>query len=124
MRALAALPVALMAAAVAGCGGSGGGSGGGSAGAASTAPCPKGSVVIRMHGIAFDPRTATAKVGQKVCWTNEDGVQHDAVADDGDFKSELFGQGHTFVTTVRRAGPVTYVCTVHPGMQATLRVTP
>jgi plastocyanin len=104
--------------------GSSGGSGGGSQGQASSSPCPKGAVVIHMHDIQFAPKTATAKVGDKVCWTNDDDVQHDAQADNGSFKSSLFGKGETFTTTVSKAGDVAYVCTVHPNMTATLKVKP
>jgi plastocyanin len=121
---LAILPV------LAACGGGGGGggdksssgsSGGGSSAVASA--CPKGAVVIHMKDIKFAPDTATAKVGQKVCWINDDDVQHDAEAQSGaDFKSDLFGKGKTFTATVSKAGTVQYVCTVHPAMTGTLNV--
>jgi plastocyanin len=106
--------------------GGGGGGGGGSAseGAASSQPCAKGAVVVHMRNIQFDPQTANAKVGDKVCWVNDDDVQHDTQADNGSFKSALFGKGETFTTTVSKAGDVAYVCTVHPNMKATLKVSP
>jgi plastocyanin len=104
--------------------GGGGGGGGGSESAVSKSPCPNGAVVIRMHNIQFNPQTASAKVGDKVCWQNDDDVQHDAQADDGAFKSALFGKGETFTTTVTKAGDISYVCTVHPNMTATLKVKP
>jgi plastocyanin len=123
------LPLALtIALGVAACGGSsdggGGGGGGGGTTAASKSPCPKGALVIHMRNIQFDPQTANAKVGEKVCWINDDDVQHDAVADGGAFKSALFGKGETFTTTLSKAGDVSYVCTVHPNMTATLKVKP
>jgi plastocyanin len=109
--------------ALAACGG--GGDSAASAGGASTSPCASGAVVIHMRNIKFDPASATAKVGQKVCWINDDDVQHDAQADKGaDFKSSLFGKGSTFTTTLAKAGPVSYVCSVHPGMTGTLDVKP
>jgi plastocyanin len=77
-----------------------------------------------MRNIQFVPQTASAKVGDKVCWTNDDDVQHDAQADNGAFKSALFGKGQTFTTTVTKAGSIAYVCTVHPNMTATLKVKP
>jgi plastocyanin len=111
---------------LAACGGGdddGGGGGGGGAAGASSGECPSGSVQIKMADIKFDPETATAKVGQKICWTNEDSVDHDAVADSGaDFKSELFGKGQTFTATVDKPGTVKYECTVHPGMKGTITV--
>jgi plastocyanin len=121
MRAVLPLAV-LVALALAACGGSSGGGTGQTA--ASKRPCPQGALVIHMHGIQFAPRTAIAKVGQKVCWVNDDDVQHDAQADSGAFKSALFGKGETFTTTVTKAGDISYVCTVHPNMTATLKVKP
>jgi plastocyanin len=128
MRAVLVLALALGLAACGGSssssGGGGGGGGGGSESAASKSPCPKGAVVVRMHNIQFSPQTASAKVGDKVCWQNDDDVQHDTQADNGAFKSALFGKGETFTTTVTKAGDISYVCTVHPNMTATLKVKP
>jgi plastocyanin len=119
------LPAVLLAAAlplaVAACG-SGSSSGGSSDTTAGS--CPKGAVVVHMRDIRFDPEDATAKVGQKVCWTNDDDVQHDAVDEDGHaFHSALFGQGKTFTWKADKAGTVKYVCTVHPGMDGEIDVT-
>src|SRR6478609_9451239 len=103
----AVLPLALLLAlGLAACGGSssssGGGGGGSSESAASKSPCPSGAVVVHMHNIQFAPQTVGAKVGGKVCWRN----------------------GETFTTTVAKAGDISYVCTVHPNMTATIKVKP
>jgi len=117
-----ALPLLLLALFAAACGGDDGGGGGGEEGATSEA-CPSGSVEIKMIDIKFDPEDATAGVGQEVCWINEDTVDHNAVAESGaDFKSELYGKGETFTTTVDTPGTVDYVCTIHPGMTGTLTI--
>jgi plastocyanin len=89
----------------------------------SSEACPDGAVVIRMADIKFDPEDATADAGQQICWTNEDSIDHNAVAESGaDFESELFGKGETFTTTVDSPGTVEYVCTIHPGMVGTIAV--
>ena len=76
-----------------------------------------------MVDIKFDPKDATAGVGDQVCWVNEDTIEHNAVAEQGgEFESELFGKGKTFTTTVDAPGKIPYVCTVHPGMTGTLTV--
>jgi plastocyanin len=91
----------------------------------SAAECPDGAVVIAMRDIKFVPDEATAKVGQTICWPNEDEIQHNAVAEEGaDFKSELYGKGEVFSAAVQEAGTVSYVCTIHPGMDGTIEVTP
>ena len=113
------LPLALVILGLAACGGDDDGGGGQGA---SSAACPDGSVEIKMVDIKFDPQDATAGVGQQVCWVNEDTIEHNAVADDGQFESELFGKGQTFSATVDSPGEIPYVCTVHPGMTGTLTV--
>ena len=91
----------------------------------SAGECPEGAVVIAMRDIKFVPDEATAKVGQMICWPNEDQIQHNAVAEEGsDFKSELYGEGEIFSTSVVDPGTVRYVCTIHPGMDGTIEVTP
>jgi plastocyanin len=112
------LPLALvLTLVVAACGGDDDGGGG-----ASSEACPSGAVVIRMVDIKFDPEEATAGVGQQVCWVNDDTVEHNAVADGDQFKSDLFGKGQTFTTSVDTPGTIPYVCTVHPGMTGRLTV--
>ena len=114
------LILAVLALGVAACGGD---DGGGEQGASSSA-CPDGAVVIEMVDIKFDPEDATADVGQDICWTNEDSIDHNAVAETGaTFESELFGKGETFTATVDQPGTVEYVCTIHPGMEGTIEVT-
>jgi plastocyanin len=113
------LPLILLALLAAACGGDDGGEQGASSGA-----CPSGSVVIKMADIKFDPENATARVGQEVCWSNEDSIDHNAVAESGaSFESELFGKGQTFTTSIDTPGTVKYVCTIHPGMTGTIEVT-
>ena len=124
VRALAVIAVCALA--LAACGGDDedGGNGGGEAPAAASG-CPEGAVVIAMRDIKFVPENATAKVGQEICWPNEDEIQHNAVAEEGaDFESELYGKGETFTATVDQPVSVKYVCTIHPGMDGTIEVTP
>ena len=115
----APLALLLLAFAFAACGGD---DDGGSAGSSSA--CAGDAVTIKMVDTQFDPETATAKVGDKVCWVNEDSIQHNAVAEYGaSFESDLFNKGETFTATVEEAGTVKYVCTIHPGMTGEIDVT-
>jgi plastocyanin len=126
MRRLALLLVLVLPAVFAACGGGGGDGGGGGASqqAASSKPCPSDAVQIKMKDIKFVPAKTSAKVGQAVCWTNDDDVQHDAVDEAGHaFHSALFGQGMTFTWKPSKAATVKYVCTVHPGMDGEIDVT-
>jgi plastocyanin len=81
-------------------------------------------VDIDMRNIAFDPKQITVKVGQKIKWENYDAVDHNVVATKGDdFKSKNFGKGGEYEYTVDKPGTITYVCTLHPGMEGTIAVT-
>jgi plastocyanin len=115
---------------VAGCGGDddddGGGGGGG--GASTEQPSDSGGGGggggnVTMKGIAFNPAEITIKAGDTVTWTNDDSVGHDVTADA--FKSGAaggIGTGDTFEHTFDKAGTFDYVCTVHPGMEGTVKV--
>jgi len=126
-RILPALCVIVALAAV-GCGSSNSSStSSGSSSSASTstaaAASSGGGVAIKMQNIAFDPKDVTVKVGQKVTWTNDDSVDHNVTSKSGEtIKSDNFGKGGTFSFTPTKAGKISYVCTIHPGMTGTLTV--
>jgi plastocyanin len=143
MRRLLALLLTLFAVAVvaAGCGGgddndSDSGDGGGNAPAAEEPAAPTAEdggggsggtgpgTQVTMKDIKFNPGTVTIKAGGKVTWTNDDSVGHDVTGDD--FESGSPGGidgGSTFSHTFKKAGTYAYVCSVHPGMEGTVKVT-
>lgn len=92
------------------------------AGATTTAAGTEFAVV--MESFTFTPAELTVPVGATVTWTNRHGARHDVVAADGTFESPLFGEGETFSFTFTAAGEYPYVCTIHPGMEGTIIVTP
>ena len=94
-------------------------------GGGSSAACPSGAVTIAMKGQSFEPSTATAKVGQEICWPNESLFRHDVVAKSGaDFKSRQYDEGEKpFTTRLAKPGRVHYVCTLHAGMVGAIEVT-
>jgi plastocyanin len=114
MRALLVLALAL---GLAACGSDSGGE------PASTGDCSSAAVTVHMKDIKFDPKAATAKAGDTVCWVNDDTVDHNVVANSGaSFNSQLFGKGKTFSATLDKAGTVKYECTIHPGMTGEIDV--
>jgi len=129
MRRIVLALCAVVALAAAGCGSSNNSStsSGSSSGASTSTPAASssgGGVAIKMQNIAFDPKSVTVKVGQKVTWTNDDTVDHNVTSQSGEtIKSDNFGKGGTFSFTPTKAGTIKYVCTLHPGMTATLTVT-
>jgi len=72
---------------------------------------------VSMKNTQFAPRSITVEAGETVTWTNDDQFDHNVVAQSGaDFKSENFGNGGTYEYTPKKAGTISYVCTLHPGM--------
>ena len=105
--------------ALAACGGDD--DGGGEEGASSEA-CPSGALEIKMADIKFDPKDATASVGQQGAGSTRTRSSTTRSPTSSEFESELFGKGKTFTATVDAPGEIPYVCTVHPGMTGTLTV--
>ena len=95
--------------------------------APSAAPAPAASgplVTVQMKNTSFVPREVRAKVGQTVAWTNDDPYNHNVKATKGeDFESHDFGQGGTYSYKLKKAGTISYECTLHPGMTGTITVT-
>jgi plastocyanin len=81
-------------------------------------------VSVTMKDIKFVPETITAKVGQKIVWTNEDQVAHNVTAKQGaKFASDTLQKDQTFEYTPTKAGTIKYVCTIHPGQNGQITVT-
>lgn len=87
----------------------------------SASPAPVGAQVD-IHNIAFNPTTVTVTVGSAVEWKFDDGtIPHTVTADDHSFDSGTLTSGtyrHTFTTP----GTVSYHCTIHASMVATVKV--
>jgi len=81
-------------------------------------------VKVGMKDIKFVPAAVTAKVGQKIEWTNTDNPPHNVTAESGaDFASDTMNPGDKFDYTPTKAGKIDYVCTIHPGQNGTITVT-
>lgn len=88
----------------------------------STAPGGPRTIQVIMTNRSYDPKDVTINVGDTVMWVNEDAPRHDVVADNGEFKSELFDEGGTFSFTFDTPGTYPYHCSIHPGMEGTVIV--
>jgi plastocyanin len=97
---------------------------GGGAATTTTATTIAGQYQVVMDSFAFTPAELTVPVGATVTWVNHQGARHDVVAADGSFTSRLFGEGETFSFTFTTPGNYPYVCSIHPGMDGTIIVTP
>ena len=121
----------------AGCGGddeNGGGSGGAAATGSESAPAETQAassssstgdeITVTIKGFAFQPAEVDAKVGQTIKWVNEDDAPHNAVAQNGgNLKTKTFEKGGSDTFTLDAPGTIQYICTVHPQMKGTIKVT-
>ena len=83
-----------------------------------------GTVDAAMSGNAFSPATITAKVGDVIAWTNNDGVPHTATYnDDPTCTTERSARWSPGGLTFSAAGTYAFFCKVHTSMTGTIEVT-
>ena len=69
----------------------------------------------------FEPETVTIQAGEAVEWVMAGSAEHDVVADDGSFVSELMVEG-SFTHVFDEPGEYPYDCSIHPEMTGTVIV--
>src|SRR5262245_40271003 len=70
----------------------------------------------------FTPPSVTIAVGDSVIFTNNGKVIHSFVASDNSFNSGIVNPGGVFAFRFAKAGPVPFICDIHPQMQGTIDV--
>jgi plastocyanin len=87
------------------------------------AAAKSGGTAVSAQDNSFSPGTLEVHVGDTVTFTNDGGADHTVTATSGaQFDSGSLAPGATFKFTAEKAGTVSYVCTFHPGMQGTIKV--
>ena len=78
---------------------------------------PSGVSVVTVHAIdnRYEPAEVEIEVGQAVRWVFAGQMEHDVVAADGSFVSELVTTGE-YVHIFDEAGEWEYDCSIHPEM--------
>lgn len=78
---------------------------------------PAGGAAVTVHVVdsRYEPAEVEIEVGQAVRWVFEGAMDHDVVADDGSFVSELITSGE-YVRVFETPGEWAYDCSVHPEM--------
>ena len=116
---LIALVLAALGTGLAACGGSGDDA----APAAAQPPTSAGGAKVSVQDNTFKPGNIKVKAGDTVTFTNDGAVAHTVTATDGaDFDSGTLAPGKTFSFVAAGHGKISYVCTIHPGMQGTIEV--
>jgi plastocyanin len=107
--------------------GAGGGTGGG-AGAnppppnQPAAPGKPGAHTVTVTDAGFTPATLNARAGDTVTWVNTGQMPHTATAATGEFNLEMMDPGSQVSTVLQKAGTISYVCSFHDFMTASIVV--
>jgi amicyanin len=80
---------------------------------------------VMIQNFSFKPKDIKVKVGTTVTWTNNDGVQHNVVSDNGGDgpNGPLLAKGASYSYTFKKTGTFDYHCNPHPDMKASVIVT-
>lgn len=80
------------------------------------------SVTVRVIDNKFEPSDITIQQGQAVNWVFEGASsEHDVVAEDGSFVSELMMEG-SYTHVFDEPGAFDYLCSIHPEMRGLVTV--
>ena len=90
----------------------------------SSSPLVRGGAdaVIEIRDFAFSPGNLEIPRGASVTWTNSDSAPHDATAREDDWRTERLSSGESGTIVFDVAGDYRYYCSIHPSMEAALRV--
>jgi len=79
--------------------------------------------VITVHVIdnRYEPAEVEISAGQAVRWVFEGAMEHDVVAEDASFVSELQNEGE-YTHVFDAAGAFAYDCSIHPEMRGLVTV--
>jgi plastocyanin len=77
---------------------------------------------VVIEAMKFTPEVLEVAAGDTVVWRNKDAFPHNATAPAGGLKSPDIASNRLWKFKARKKGEFPYVCTLHPGMKATLIV--
>jgi manganese oxidase len=80
---------------------------------------------VWIQSMSFTPSAITVTAGTTIKWTNKVSTNHTVTSDSGSietFDSGSMGNGDTFSWQFNTPGTITYNCTFHPGMTASVIV--
>jgi plastocyanin len=77
---------------------------------------------VSIENMQFQPDVVSAARGDSIVWTNKDLFPHTVTSKSGAFDSHEIKPGESWTYRAAKAGESGYVCSLHPTMQALLRV--
>lgn len=86
------------------------------------APASSATVTVSIKRTGFVPKSITINQDDSVTWTNNDTIDHQVVANGGQFASAVLAPGKSFTRAFHSGGTFHYHDALHPGLKGTLVV--
>jgi len=77
---------------------------------------------VDIRGFRFLPKNLEVRVGDTIRFTNQDGVEHTATANNRSWDTKSLSRGDSSDILVSDGMHEKYFCRFHPSMKATLRI--
>jgi plastocyanin len=85
-------------------------------------PAASATTNVQIKRTAFVPATLTINQNDSVTWKNVDTINHQVVANGGQFASPILGAGKSYTFTFRNSGTFRYHDGLHPSLKGTVTV--
>lgn len=86
------------------------------------APATSATTTVQIRRAGFVPATVTINQDDSVVWRNRDTIDHQVVANGGQFASPILDPGESYTFTFRNAGTYRYHDGLHPTRRGTITV--
>jgi plastocyanin len=86
------------------------------------APASSATVTVSIKRTGFVPKSITINQDDSVTWTNNDTIDHQVVANGGQFASAVLPPGKSYTHPFHSGGTFHYHDALHPGLKGTLVV--
>lgn len=86
------------------------------------APAASATTTVQIRRAGFVPATVTINQDDSVVWRNRDTIDHQVVANGGQFASPILDPGESYTFTFRNAGTYRYHDGLHPRLRGTVTV--
>jgi len=84
------------------------------------APASSATVTVSIKRSGFVPQTTTINQDDSVTWTNNDTIDHQVVANGGQFASAVLKPGKSYTRAFHSGGTFHYHDALHPGLKGTV----
>jgi len=84
------------------------------------APASSATVTVSIKRTGFVPKSVTINQDDSVTWTNSDTIDHQIVANGGQFASAVLAPGKSYTHAFHSGGTIHYHDALHPGLKGTV----